>query len=311
MGDLVMYYQAFQRGQTNFKSLMTGLGQLYENNLFITNLYEFLDLKPKITDPSSPEPLPALDQAGIVFDRVSFGYATSQKNVLDNVSLTIKPGEHIALVGMNGAGKTTLIKLLCRLYDPTSGSISLNGVDVRRFDLLELRRNIGVLFQDYVKYNLSAEENIRFGNSSIPPGDGRIFAAARLSGADRVIDRLPKGYDTNLGKMFEGGEEISIGEWQKIALARTFLRESPLIILDEPTSSLDAKTEYDIFQHFHRLTQGRTAVLISHRLSTVRMVDRIFVLENETITESGSHDGLMKLNGVYARLFRMQAQNYR
>jgi ATP-binding cassette subfamily B protein len=231
--------------------------------------------------------------------------------VLDDISLTIRPGEHVALVGENGAGKTTLIKLLCRLYDPTEGVITLDSVDLRQLDIEALRREISIVFQDYARYQLTAQENIWLGNVELPPDAERIVTAARQAGADDVIARLRHGYETTLGKWFEGGEELSVGEWQKVALARAFLRDAQIIVLDEPTSAMDAQAEYALFQRFHRLAEGRTAVLISHRLSTVRMADCIYVLENGRIVESGTHDDLIYRGGRYSLLFETQAQYYR
>jgi ATP-binding cassette subfamily B protein len=217
----------------------------------------------------------------------------------------------VALVGENGSGKTTLIKLLCRLYDPTEGCITLDGIDLRQFKLTDLRREISVIFQDYTKYHLTAQENIWFGNIDSPPEPEEIAVAARRAGADEVIDSLPQGYETVLGNWFEKGEELSIGQWQKIALARAFLRDSQLIVSDEPTSALDPKAEYEVFQRFRLLLKDQAAILISHRLSTVRMADRIYVLEKGRIVEGGTHEELMRLGGTYAHLFAMQAQNYR
>lgn len=311
LGDLVMYYQAFQRGQSFLQQMLSGLAGLYEDNLFLSNLYEFLDLKPKVVQPSHPRPVPQPMQTGIAFDRVSFQYPTGSGKVLEDVSLTIRPGEVVALVGENGSGKTTLIKLLCRLYDPASGIITLDGVDLRQFETTALRREISVIFQDYAQYHLTARENIWFGNAALPPDEERIVAAARHAGADEVITGLPRGYETILGKWFEDGEELSVGEWQKVALARAFLRDAQIIVLDEPTSSLDAKAEYEVFKKFRHLAAGRTVILISHRFSTVRMADRIYVLEDGRIIENGSHDELVHLGGTYARLFETQAQYYR
>jgi ATP-binding cassette subfamily B protein len=210
--------------------------------------------------------------------------------LLEYINLTIRAGETVALVGENGAGKTTLIKLLCRLYDPTSGRITIDGVDLRQFTTTDLRREISAVFQDYVRYNLTARENIAFGNVNLLPDEGEILKAALEAGADKAIARLPKGYDTTLGTQFEEGEELSVGEWQKVAIARAFLRQAQILILDEPTSALDAKAEHEVFEQFRQLIQGKTAILISHRLSTVKMVDRIFVLENGRIVEAGSHE---------------------
>jgi ATP-binding cassette subfamily B protein len=242
---------------------------------------------------------------------VSFQYPAGTRKVFEDISLTIRPGEVIALVGENGSGKTTLIKLLCRLYDPTGGTITMDGVDLRQFETKALRREIAIIFQDYAHYHLTARENIWFGNIALAPDHERVVAAARRSGADDVIRSLPHGYDTILGKRFENGEELSIGEWQKVALARAFMRDAQLIVLDEPTSSMDAKAEYEVFQSFRHLVSGRTAILISHRFSTVRMADRIYVLKQGNIIEGGSHEELIKLRGVYADLFEKQARSYR
>ena len=311
LGDLVMYYQAFQRGQGFLQEILSGLASLYEDNLFLSNLCEFLGLTPKVVEPPHPRPIPCPMHTGIVFDHVSFRYPTGTREALQDITLTIRAGEVIALVGENGSGKTTLIKLLCRLYDPTSGSITLDGVDLRQLDTAALRREISVIFQDYTQYHLTARENIWFGNTDMPPDQERIAAAARYAGADDLIARLPKGYETILGKWFEDGEELSVGEWQKVALARAFLREAQIIVLDEPTSALDAMAEYEVFRTFRQLEEGRTAILISHRFSTVRMADRIYVLEDGNIIENGTHDELVRRGGTYARLFDVQAQYYR
>jgi len=311
LGDLVMYYQAFQRGQGFLRDILSGLAGLYEDNLFLSNLHEFFELKPKVVEPLHPGPVPCPMPPGIAFDHVSFRYPTGIRKVLEDVTLTIRPGEVVALVGENGSGKTTLIKLLCRLYDPTSGIITLDGIDLRRLETTALRRGISIIFQDYAQYHLTARENIWLGNVVLPPDQERIVAAARHAGADEVITGLPQGYETILGKWFENGEELSVGEWQKVALARAFLRDAQIIVLDEPTSALDARAEYEVFKKFRQLAEGRTVVLISHRFSTVRMADRIFVLEDGRIIESGAHDELVRRGGTYARLFETQAQYYR
>ena len=311
LGDLVMYFQAFQRGQGFLQEMLSGLAGLYEDNLFLSNLYEFLDLKRKVIEPAHGSPIPQPMKTGVVFDHVGFRYPTGSRKVLEDISLVIRPGEVVALVGENGSGKTTLIKLLCRLYDPVDGNITLDGTDLRQFETTALRRNISVILQDYAKYHLSARENIWFGNTALAPDHERIVAAARQAGADDLIAALPHGYETILGKRFEDGEELSIGEWQKVALARAFLRDAQIIVLDEPTSSMDAKAEYAVFQNFRQLAAGRTAILISHRFSTVRMADRIYVLKDGSITEGGTHEELIHRGGTYARLFETQAQYYR
>lgn len=311
VGTLVMYYQAFQRGQDALRGVLNSLAGLYEDNLFLFNLQEFLESKPKVIEPSHPTPIPKLKQKGIQFHHVSFQYPSSNRKGLEDISLTIQPGEVVALVGENGAGKTTLIKLLCRLYDPTAGTITFEGVDLKDLATADLRRQISIVFQDYAKYHLTANENIWLGNIDLPPNDEHIEKAARKAGADDVIKSLPKGYETLLGNWFEDGEELSIGQWQKIALARAFLRDAQIIVLDEPTSALDPKAEAQVFEKFRQLLQGQSAILISHRLSTIKMADRIYLLEHGTITESGTHDELIQLGGTYAHLFETQAQHYR
>lgn len=311
LGDLVMYYIAFQRGQTYLRQALVAIGFLYEDSLFLTDLYTFLDLEKKVIEPPHPAPMPRPLQAGIAFNNVSFDYPNSERQVLKDVSLVIRPGQKIAIVGDNGSGKTTLIKLLCRLYDPTRGSITLDGVDLRQFATTELRREISVVFQDYVHYDVSAQENIWFGNVDLPPEQERIMAAARNAGADDIITELRDGYETILGKRFEGGEELSIGQWQKVALARAFLRDAQIIVLDEPTSAMDAKAEFELFKRFYQLVKDRTAIFISHRLSTVKMADHIYVMEDGGIVEHGTHEELVYRGGKYANLFEIQARHYR
>ena len=310
LGGFVMYYQAFGRGQGFLRELLTNLIGLYENSLFLQDFYQFLDLKPTIVEPEDPKPLSPSWETGIRLENVSFNYAHSQRSVLKNINLTIEPGEVVAIVGANGAGKTTLIKLLCRLYQPTMGTITLDGVDLGDYSMTELRRQISVLFQDYIHYQLTVKENIWLGDIEVEPDSERIWAAAHKAGAHPTIDRLPHGLDTRLGNWFEQGEELSIGQWQKIALARTFLRDARLVILDEPTSALDPQAEAEVFARFRQLVRGRTAIIISHRLSTIKMVDRILVLSDGQLAESGSHEELMQQQGLYARLFTTQAQHY-
>jgi len=311
LGDLVMYYYAFQRVHASLQGILSSMAGLYEDNLFLTNLYEFLDLKRTVVEPVDPSPVPQPMQSGIVLDHVSFQYPGGARKAIEDISITIKPGEVVAFVGDNGSGKTTLMKLLCRLYDPTSGTITMDGEDLRQFETKVLRREFAIIFQDYAHYQLPAWENIWLGNAAMPPDMERVAAAARRSGADEVIRGLPQGYETILGKWFETGEELSIGEWQKVALARAFMRDAQIIVLDEPTSSMDARAEYDVFKSFRQLVSGRTAILISHRFSTVRMADRIFVLKNGGVIEGGTHEELIRAAGTYARLFEMQAQHYR
>ncbi len=311
LGDLAMYFQALQRAQGSLQGILGGLAGLYEDSLFLTNLYEFLDLERTVVEPVDARPVPQPMRSGIVLDHVSFQYPATTRKVLADVSLTIRPGEVVALVGENGSGKTTLIKLLCRLYDPTGGTIAIDGIDLRQFETRALRHEIAIIFQDYAHYHLTARENIWLGNTALPPDDERVLAAARRSGADHIIRSLPHGYETVLGKWFEDGEELSIGEWQKVALARAFMRDAQIIVLDEPTSSMDARAEYEVFQSFRELASGRTAILISHRFSTVRMADRIHVLKDGRIVESGRHEELVDNPGVYADLFEKHARSYR
>jgi ATP-binding cassette subfamily B protein len=264
-----------------------------------------------VVDPPAAAKYPHPIRQGIEFDKVSFRYPGTSADVLRDVSLFIRPGEHVALVGENGSGKTTLVKLLCRLYDPTTGGIRIDGTDLRQFRLADLRADLAVVFQDYTRFRLSARDNIRLGNLALSPDAPRITEAAAETGADEIIRGLPLGYDTILSRQFERGADLSIGQWQKLALARAFVRESQLLILDEPTAALDPRAEAEVFDQFYRLAESRTAIVISHRLSTVRRADRILVMVNGRIAESGPHDELVKLGGVYARLFETQARSYR
>ena len=311
LGDMTLYLTIFRQGQTTFQSILAAVGNIYENNLFMANYFDFLGMEPQMRVAAPARKLPAVLAGGIEFRGVGFRYPESEEWVLRGVDLCIRPGEKIALVGHNGAGKTTLIKLLSRLYDPAEGVIFLDGIDVRDLDPLELRQKIGVIFQDFVRYHLPASENIGFGQIEAAHHREKVIEAARKSGADAIIEHLPEGYETMLGRWFHGGHELSLGQWQRIALARAFMRDAEILVLDEPTASLDAQTEYEIFRHFQELTEGKMAILISHRFSTVRMADRIVVIENGRIAEMGSHQELLRLEGTYARLFSMQAEGYR
>lgn len=286
---------------------MTSVVSLYEDNMFVAHFFAFLDIENRLTNPPEPFPVPEKFSKGITFNEVSFKYPGQREPVLNNVSLTIGAGEVVALVGANGAGKSTIVKLLCRLYDPTTGAISLENNNLKSYPLDELRSKISVVFQDFARYFLTVRENIRLGNIEISPNSDAIKEAAQKANADQFIDNLPKGYDTQLGRWFLEGEELSIGEWQKIVLARAFLRKAPLIILDEPTSSLDTLTEYHLFTKFRELIKGTSALLISHRFSTVRMADRIYVLNDGKVAEYGTHEELMKLEGFYADMYKKQS----
>jgi len=311
IGDITMYFGALVQGKAVIGSLLSSLTGLYEDRLFITNLYDFLDLEPNIKDPLKPVKVPRPIEKGITFEGISFSYPGSSSVTLNDISVKIKPGQVIALVGGNGSGKTTLIKLLCRLYDPQRGRIAIDGVDLKDMRVSDLRREISVVFQDYAQYNLSLAENIWLGSAAGPLDMGKVAKAARDSGVDRILKRLETGYETTLGKWFDKGTDLSIGEWQKVALARAFIRDSQIIIMDEPTSSLDPKAEAEVFAKFRELAKGKTAIVIGHRLSTVRMADCIYLLNDGHIAEKGTHEELMALKGEYAQLFEIQAVNYR
>ncbi len=317
IGGLSLYTQTVWQVGGSFHDILNGISNAYESNLYISTLFEFLKYKPKLVSPQNPRPFridPETKGLDIEFRNVSFTYPgkdAEAEATLKDVSFTIRAGEAIALVGRNGAGKTTLVKLLTRLYDPDEGEILINGSNIKEYDLKEMRDQIGVIFQDFVNYYLSAYQNIGVGRVDQIENRALIESAACKSGADAVIERLPQGYDTVLGRWFEKGAQLSGGEWQKIALARAFMRDARILILDEPTSSLDAHAEYEVFTNFRTLSRGKTSIFISHRFSTVRLADRIFVVENGSVTESGSHQELMELNGRYAELFNLQAEAYR
>jgi len=310
LGDLTLYTQAASSVQSSIQGILSGFSSMYENNLYLSNLYELLATPSYIQSPPNPRPMPDPLRGEIEFQNVSFSYRGSDFYAVRNVSFRIAPGETIAIVGRNGAGKTTLIKLLCRLYDPTEGRILLDGIDIRELDLDELRGAIGGMFQDYVTYQATASENVGLGDLADIENRPHIEAAARKGGAHELIANLPDGYDTPLGKWFDHGANLSGGEWQKVALSRAFMRDARVLVLDEPTSALDAQAEYELFERLRNLTEGRTAVYISHRFSTVRRADRILFLERGQLVEEGSHEELMALAGRYARLFNMQASAY-
>jgi ATP-binding cassette subfamily B protein len=310
LGAMTMYLALFRQGQTALSAALSSVGGLYEDNLYLSNLYEYLDQPvPERSgiETSGPDP-----SDGIRFDRVSFAYPDSATPALADISLHIRPGESLALVGENGSGKTTLIKLLTRLYPPSSGQITYEGLDLAQWSEVALHERIGVIFQDFARYQLKVGENVGAGDVAAFDDRARWLDAATKGLADPFIRDLPSGYDTQLGKWFRDGRELSGGQWQKIALARAFMRtRAKVLVLDEPTAAMDAGAEAEIFAHFRSLTRDRIAILISHRFSTVRMADRIAVLDGGRIVEFGSHDELMALGGRYAHLFSLQAQGYR
>ena len=311
MGSMVAYYAAFQTSLSALQSVLTGFAALYEDNLFMTYFHEFLALEPTIEEPAEPRPMPRPISHGIIFDDVSFQYPGTARTAIDGISLAVRPGEVVALVGTNGSGKTTLVKLLCRLYNPQGGAITIDGIDLREFSTMDLRREISVIFQDYAQYQLSVRKNIWVGNIDRPDDDtAAIIEAARQAGADEVINSLANGYDTPLGKWFADGEELSIGEWQKVALARAFYRDAGILVLDEPTSALDPVAELMVFERIREMARDRAVILISHRFSTVYQADRIYILDKGRVVESGAHAELMELDGVYRRMYEVQARAY-
>jgi ATP-binding cassette subfamily B protein len=308
LGDLALFYQAFNQGQTLMRSLLQNLGQVYSNMLFLGNLFEFLELAPQVIDPPTPRLAPKNLNQEIKFENISFWYPGSQKTALENFNLTIPSGKIVAIVGANGAGKSTLLKLLCRLYDPQQGKITWDGIDLRDLPIQNLRRLITVLFQQPVDYNASVAENIALGDLLATAKLPEITNAAEAAGAAEIIDRLPENYNTLLGKLFAGGVELSGGEWQRIALARAFLRQAPLIILDEPTSAMDSWAEADWLERFCHLAKGRTAIIITHRFTIARRADIIHVMSDGEIVESGCHDELLALGCRYAQSWKSQMQ---
>ncbi|MFO0701635.1 MAG: ABC transporter ATP-binding protein [Nitrospira sp.] len=310
IGDLVICLQAVQRASGFLEGLGQSVSSLYESNLFLATLDEFLGLQSRLRVSTCPRAFPRLITEGIVFEHVSFQYPHEERVAIRDFTFSIRPGEHVAFVGANGAGKTTLVKLLCRLYDPSSGRVTIDGTDLRDYPIDDVRGAASGIFQDFVKFQLSVKDNIALGVRASAVDPFAIVQAARQAGIHEAIERLPDGYESLLGKLFDGGHELSIGEWQKVALARAILRDSQILILDEPTSAMDAKAEAELFERFHELAQGRTAILISHRLSTVKMADRIFVVDQGQIVEQGTHDELMAQQGLYTSLFLTQAQHY-
>jgi len=321
LGSLTFLAASFSRGRDLIQRLLMGASSIYEQGLYLRDLFLLFEMQPTITSKPGAPPVPQPIRHGFVFENVGFRYPGSERWAVRNVNFVFRPGERIALVGENGAGKTTLTKLLARLYDPTEGRILLDGVDLREYDLTSLRRAIGVIFQDFVRYDMRFDENVGVGEiesvrdylddgaSAATPGS--LVHAADQSLAASLLPRLPAGYRQMLGRRFDEGVDLSGGEWQKIALGRAYMRDAQLLILDEPTAALDARAEYEVFVRFSELMAGRMAVLISHRFSTVRMADRIIVLKGGEVVEDGTHADLLARNGLYAELFGMQAVGYR
>jgi ATP-binding cassette subfamily B protein len=311
LGTLTFLTGAIAGASNNIQSVFTTFSRIADHALFLTDLMEFFSVRPKIASQPGALPGPRPIREGFEFRNVSFSYPRRPKPVLENVNFRLEPGERIALVGANGHGKTTIVKLMTRLYDVTSGQILLDGVDLREYNLDDLWKNIGVIFQDFMRYDMTVADNIATGRIEERTNGFRIRAAAFKSLAESVIHKLPRNYEQMLGCRFAGGLDLSGGEWQKIALARAYLRDAQLLILDEPTAALDARAEHEVFQRFADLTKGKMSVLISHRFSTVRMSDRILVLENGTIAEQGAHNQLLRSGGCYAEMFELQAAHYR
>jgi ATP-binding cassette subfamily B protein len=310
VGDFTMYAGAFQQAQNLIPSLLERIAALYEANLYVGQYFEFLSFQPQIVNSSSTKPFPKPINKGLELRDVSFTYPGATTPTLQNLNFKVEPGETIAIVGVNGAGKTTLVKLLTRLYDVSEGEITIDGINLREFDLLELRQNIGVIFQDFSRYNLSVRDNIGFGDLRERENLERIERAALDSGANSVVEKLEKQYETILGKMFSEGIELSGGQWQKIGIARAFMTSAQILILDEPTAALDALAEYELFQKFRDLTKDKTTFFISHRFSTVMLADRIVVLDKSRIVEVGSHLELMENDGLYAQMFRASMASF-
>jgi len=311
IGDLNFLAGAFFRLNGLFQKILLGFSQIAGQSLYLDDLFSFFEIQPQIAPPVDPKPFPSPIRQGIVFDNVGFRYPDTDIWAVRNLSFALTAGETLALVGENGAGKTTIVKLLTRLYDPDEGRITVDGIDMRDIRVEDIHAHIGVIFQDFIHYSLTAQENIGVGRISHANDRPRIEQAAERSLADTVIARLPLQYDQPLGRMFNKGRDLSGGEWQKIAIARAYMRDADLVILDEPTAALDAKSEAEVFFRFKSLAKDKTAVLISHRFSTVRMADRILVLEDGAILEGGTHEELLALRGRYAELFELQAAGYR
>jgi ATP-binding cassette subfamily B protein len=311
IGTLTFLAGSFRQLRSLLENILSRFTSVSQGAIYLRDFFEFFEIEPKIKPAAKPLPFPNPIKQGFTFENVGFRYHNSDKWANRHLNFTLHQGEKLALVGENGAGKTTLVKLLARLYDPEEGHILLDGIDLREYDMMELRRNTGIIFQDYLRYQMSFAQNIAVGNIAEQDNRPLIETAAEKSLANLLAKKLPLQYDQALGRRFNNGVELSIGEWQKVALARAYMKDAQLLILDEPTSALDARAEYEVFQRFADLTKGRTAVLISHRFSTVRMADRILVLDKGQLVEIGSHEELLQQNGRYAELFHLQAKGYK
>ncbi|MEX2299412.1 MAG: ABC transporter ATP-binding protein [Bryobacterales bacterium] len=311
IGDMTLLAGSIAGASSNIQGIFSLLSSIADQALFLTDLVDFFAVEPRIASKPGALPAPRPIRQGFEFENVSFAYPGNSRLILDGLDFRLERGERMALIGENGQGKTTIVKLLTRLYDPTAGRVLLDGVDLREYDIEDLCQQIGVIFQDFMRYEMTASENIAVGRIEIEADSQSIELAARKSRAAEVIDRLPRGYEQLLGRRFEGGVDLSGGEWQKVALARAYLRDAQVLVLDEPTAALDARSEYDVFRRFSELTDGKMALLISHRFSTVRMADQILVLENGKIAERGPHNQLMALGGRYNEMFELQASSYR
>jgi ATP-binding cassette subfamily B protein len=311
IGALTFLAGSFRQSRDLIQRVLLSLSQIYEQSLYLSDLFTFFDVRPRVVSRAGARKVPVPIHEGFRFEDVGFRYPGSENWAVRHLSFELRAGERLALVGENGAGKTTLVKLLARLYDPDEGRVLLDGTDLRDYDLESLRKNIGVIFQDFVRYDFVLRENIGVSQIEALADDERIHDAAHRSLADALATRFEKGYDQMLGRRFDGGVELSGGEWQRVALARAYMRDAQVLILDEPTASLDARAEYEVFQRFAELTHGKMAVLISHRFSTVRMADRILVLQAGELVEQGTHEELVARGGLYAELFSLQAAGYR
>ncbi len=311
VGDLTFLAGSFSRLRTLLENMLNSFSTISEGALYLQDFFDFFAIKPKIVSNKNLKVVPDPIRQGFVFDKVGFKYRNTENWAVHNLSFTLPAGEKLALVGENGAGKTTIAKLLARLYDPVEGKILLDGTDLRDYDPASVRKAIGVIFQDFVRYQMTASRNIAVGKIDDLENQERISKAASQSLANTVIDKLPHRFNQMIGRRFTDGVELSRGEWQKMAIGRAYMRDAQVLVLDEPTAALDARAEYEVFQRFTDLTKGKSAILISHRFSTVRMADRILVLEKGQLKEIGTHEELLDKQGHYAELFELQAQGYR